>query len=189
MPSIETHPLTPDRWDDLDALFQANAVTRNCWCMWFRQTTEQARRNGGAPNRRAFRRIVDTAPAPPGIIAYIGGKPAGWCAVAPRDDYTRVARSRALKPIDDRPAWSIVCFFIARDARGAGLSRRLIDAATALARQHGARLIEAYPVDPSLGPVDAESAYHGLQPMFERAGFREAARRTPRRPIMRRRLR
>ncbi|MEX0750569.1 MAG: GNAT family N-acetyltransferase, partial [Dehalococcoidia bacterium] len=66
---IETHPLTPDRWDDLDALFKTNSITRNCWCMWFRQTTDEARRFGGAQNRHAFRKIVQTAEVPPGILA------------------------------------------------------------------------------------------------------------------------
>ncbi|MEX2224868.1 MAG: GNAT family N-acetyltransferase [Dehalococcoidia bacterium] len=185
---IETHPLTPDRWDDLDALFKTNSITRNCWCMWFRQTTDEARRFGGAQNRHAFRKIVQTAEVPPGILAYVDGKPAGWCAIAPREDYPRIERSRNVKPIDDEPAWSIVCFFIAKDARGAGLSRRLTDAAVDLAQKHGAKLVEAYPVDPAQGPLTPDQAYYGLQPAFERAGFEEALRRTPKRPIMRRRL-
>ena len=42
--------------------------------------------------------------------------------------------------------------------------------------------------DPSLGPVTPDAAYHGLQSIFERAGFTEAARRSPKRPIMRRKL-
>jgi GNAT superfamily N-acetyltransferase len=185
---IETQPLTANRWNDLETLFKTNSITRNCWCMWFRQTTEEARRLGGRPNRDAFRKIVRNAAAPPGIIAYVDGKPAGWCAIAPRDDYPRIQRSPNVRPIDDEPAWAITCFFIAKDARGAGLSRILIDAALELARQHGARLIEGYPVDPAQGPLTPDQAYYGLQPVFERAGFTEALRRTPRRPIMRRRL-
>lgn len=188
MTKIETHPLTPDRWRDLEALFSTNSITRNCWCMWFRQTTEEARRFGGDPNRKAFRKIVQTADAPPGVIAYVDGSPAGWCAVAPRDHYPRIARSRNVKPIDDEPAWAITCFFIAKQARGAGLSRHLINAAVDLAKRHGASLVEGYPVDPAQGPITPDQAYYGLQPVFERAGFREALRRTPKRPIMRRRL-
>jgi GNAT superfamily N-acetyltransferase len=188
-PRITTHPLTPERWGDFDALFQTNSVTRNCWCMWFRRTNEEFRHGGGKPMRAAFEHIVQTAPAPPGVLAYVDGKPAGWCAVAPRDDYPRITRSRNVKPIDDEPAWAITCFFIAKDARGAGLSSKLLDAAVTLAKQHGARLVEGYPVDPSQGPLTPDQAFHGLQPVFERAGFTEAIRRAPKRPIMRRRLR
>jgi GNAT superfamily N-acetyltransferase len=156
--------------------------------MWFRLPTDEFRRCSGDGNRDAFRQIVENADVPPGILGYLDGAPAGWCAVAPREEYTRVARSRTLKPIDDRPAWSIVCFFVTKHARGTGIARRLIGAAVDLAKQHGARLIEGYPVDPSLGPVTADAAYHGLQPLFEHAGFAEAARRGAKRPIMRREL-
>jgi GNAT superfamily N-acetyltransferase len=188
-PRIETHPITPDRWADLEALFKTNAVTRNCWCMWFRASTDEFRRGGGEPMRAAFRKIVRKAQAPPGVIAYVGGKPAGWCAVAPRDDYPRITRSHNVKPIDDKPAWAITCFFIAKEARGVGLSSTLLDAAVALAKRHGAHLVEGYPVDPAQGPLTPDQAFHGLQPVFERAGFAEVARRTPKRPIMRRRIR
>jgi GNAT superfamily N-acetyltransferase len=188
MPRIETHPLTPDRWDDLAALFETNAVTRGCWCMWFRLPTDEFRRCSGDGNRDALRQIVEEADVPPGVLAYLDGTPAGWCAVAPRHEYTRIARSRTLKPVDDQPAWSIVCFFVAKHARGSGVTHRLLDAAIRFAAKHGAKLIEGYPVDPSLGPVTPDAAYHGLQPLFERAGFTESARRSAKRPIMRRRL-
>jgi GNAT superfamily N-acetyltransferase len=180
--------LTPDRWGDLAALFEANAVTRGCWCMWFRLPTDEFRRCSGDGNRDALRQIVEEADVPPGVLAYLDGTPAGWCAVAPRHEYTRIARSRTLKPVDDQPAWSIVCFFVAKHARGSGVTHRLLDAAIRFARKHGAKLIEGYPVDPSLGPVTPDAAYHGLQPLFERAGFAESARRSAKRPIMRRRL-
>jgi GNAT superfamily N-acetyltransferase len=188
MSRIETHPLTPDRWDDLAALFETNAVTRGCWCMWFRLPTDEFRRCSGDGNRAAFRAIVEAAAVPPGVLAYLDGKPAGWCAVAPRDEYTRIGRSRTLKPVDDQPAWSIVCFFVAKHARGSGVTHCLLDAAVAFAKRDGAKIIEGYPVDSSLGQVTPDAAYHGLQPLFERAGFGETARRSPKRPIMRRYL-
>ena len=181
------HPLTPERWPDLAALFDANTVTRSCNCMWFRQTGREHAKNGAAGNRRAFEKVVRTADAPPGVIAYVGGRPAGWCAVAPRAAYPRLQRSPALKPVDDEPAWSITCFFIASEARGLGIARLLLDAAVGLATAHGARIVEGYPVDPAAGPVSVDGAFHGLLPWFVGAGFVEAARRRPARPIMRRR--
>lgn len=155
--------------------------------MWFRVSSQTYRANGGTKNRGAFEQVVRTADAPPGVLAYLDGKPAGWCAVAPREAYPRLRRSPILKPVDDEPVWSITCFFIAGDARGRRLSRELLDAAVSLAQQHGAMLVEGYPVDPSATAVSADAAYHGLESWFESAGFTEAARRRPARPIMRRR--
>lgn len=184
--SIAIHPLTPDRWRDLATLFETNAVTRGCWCMWFRTATSDFRANEGDGNRRAFQRIVRGAAVAPGLIAYIDGTPAGWCAVAPRDEYPRILRSPTTKPADDRPAWAITCFFIARHARGAGLMRRLLDEATRFAAHHGATLVEGYPVDPAGRRINPDEAYHGLASVFAAAGFKEVARRQPKRPIMRR---
>lgn len=185
--NVVVEPLTPERWDDLAALFETDRITRDCWCMWFRQTGPEFRRNSGEPNRNAFQRIVEQGP-PPGVLAYADGRPAGWCAIAPRSEYGRIQRSRMLAPVDDRPVWSVTCFFIHEDARGSGLARALLDGAVALARDHGASLVEAYPVDPGERRIRNEDAYHGVASLFEKSGFEEVARRNERRPIMRKRV-
>lgn len=184
-PAIETHPLTSDRWRDLSALFHRDRVTSDCWCMWFRETNAEFRARHGARNHDEFQRIVK-AGTPPGVLAYVDGKPAGWCAVAPREAYGRLRRSRVLAPVDDTPVWSITCFFIDSAHRGRGIGRALVEAAAALAAEHGARIVEAYPVDTAGRRIAAGDAYHGVASQFTSAGFAEVARRTPRRPIMRR---
>ena len=186
---VTIHPLTPDRWRDLDALFQTNAVTRDCYCMWFRMTNAEFNAGRKEPNKRAFKRIVTTSKVPPGLIAYVDGEPAGWCALAPRDEYPRIQRARAMKPIDDKPAWAITCFFVRRSARGRGVTKALLKEAVAFARAHGATLIEGYPVDTSTGRVTPDAAYHGTLRLFEGAGFKEVARRDPRRSIVRKSVR
>lgn len=138
----------------------------------------------GAGNRRALKRLVSGG-ARPGVIAYAGGEPVGWCAVAPRSAYPRLARSRVLAPPDDSPVWSVSCLFVRRDHRRRGLSRRLIDAAAKFAASAGARIVEAYPVD-ARGPQADAFVWTGVASAFARAGFREVARRSPTRPIMRR---
>jgi hypothetical protein len=70
----------------------------------------------------------------------------------------------------------------------------LLAAAVDYAREHGATLLEAYPIDTAGGRVASANAYHGTLSMFERAGFRVAARRqanptSPVRPIVRRAIR
>ena len=114
-------------------------------------------------------------------------------SLAPREDYERLAHSKVLAPLDDTPVWSIVCFVVSRGSRGAGVAAALLDAAIAYARDRGATTLEAYPVETGKGRVPAANAYHGTLAMFERAGFRVAARRqwnpsTPVRPIVRKSL-
>ena len=93
-----------------------------------------------------------------------------------------------MKPIDDTPVWSIVCFFIDAHERGKGISTALLEGAIAFARSQGARLLEAYPVD-KRERSHPLSLWWGTKSLFDRAGFREAARRKQTRPVVRRKIR
>ncbi len=152
--------------------------------MWWRLPLRQWTRQKGAGNKRAIRRIVRSGEAP-GLLAYLDGEPVGWCAVAPRAAYPRLATSRRLKPVDDQPVWSVTCFFVARKQRRTGLTVLLLKAAVAHARAQGARIIEGYPVEPKSDDMPPVYAYTGLASAFRSAGFVEVARRSPTRPIMR----
>src|SRR5262245_16281686 len=181
------HPLTPERWSDLEALFGERGACGGCWCMFWRLGHAEWKAGKGAPNRRAFRKLVGAGEAP-GVLAYADGKPVGWCAVAPRAVYVALARARVLKPVDDLPVWSVSCLFVARPYRRRGLSARLLKAAAAFARGRGARMLEGYPVDPGQALPDP-FVWTGLASSFRSAGFTEIARRSRTRPIMRKRLR
>lgn len=122
----------------------------------------------------------------PGILAYADGTAVGWCSVAPRESYPSLLRSRTLKASDDRPAWSIVCFFVAKDWRGKGVSKALAKAAVNYVRDRGGQLLEAYPTDPRGRRLAPVSSYMGTPEIFDAAGFRECARPSPSRWIMRR---
>ena len=177
-------PLTPERWTDLERLFGANGACGGCWCMWWRLGRAEFKQKKGAPNRRAFQRLVDSGVVP-GILAYAGSDPVGWCAVEPRAAYPRFAVSRNLKPVDDQPVWSVTCFFVARPLRRQGVTVQLLEAAKRHARKHGARILEGYPIEPGGGTVPAAFAWTGFVPAFRAAGFAEALRRSPRQPIVR----
>jgi len=151
--------------------------------MWWRLRRAAFQENKGDRNRRALRRIVASKKAV-GVLAYLGGKPVGWCAVAKREVYTRLANTRVLKPVDAQPVWSVSCFFVKPEYRRAGLSVALLKAAVDYAIQNGAKIIEGYPQDAHKNIPDA-FAWTGLLPTFCQAGFEEVARRSPRRPIMR----
>ena len=185
---LDFHPLTPDRWDDLACLFGSRGACGGCWCMWWRITRSEFERRKGAANRRAFRALVKSG-REPGILAYDGDEPVGWCAVEPRERYPVLGRSRVLEPVDSVAVWSVSCFFIAAEWRASGLSTRLLRAAAKHVKRRGGRVLEGYPHDLAGGQLPGPFVFTGLLPAFERAGFREVARRSPKRPIVRKRLR
>jgi GNAT superfamily N-acetyltransferase len=185
---LEVLPLTPERWGDFEALFGPRGACGGCWCMSPRLTRSEYERHKGARNRRAMKRLVSSG-NPPGVLGYLGGTPVAWCSLEPREAFSTLARSRILRPVDDREVWSIVCLFIAREHRGKGVSVAMIRGAVDWARSRGARLIEAYPVEPRKTPMPAVFAYTGIASAYRAAGFREVARRSETRPIMRRAVR
>ncbi len=185
--SLEFHPATPDRWRDIEKLFGPRGACAGCWCMWARLPSAEFRAGSGAGNKRALRRVVGSG-EPPGILAYADGEPAGWCALGPRPTYRRMEKSKILAPVDERPVWSVVCFFVARSHRGRGLSARLLREAVKHAASRGATMVEGYPTDSRARTADA-FVWTGVASAFEHAGFREVARRSPTRPIMRRVIR
>jgi len=185
-PKLQFHPLTPERWMDFEILFGKNGACAGCWCMWWRLPHAQWLSQKGEANRNAMQKLVKTGSVP-GLMAYSDGQPVGWCALAPRQDYPRFNKSRVLKPVDVQPVWSVTCFFVAREFRRRGITRQLLEAAAKFARQHGARILEGYPIEPKRKQPDA-FVYTGLASAFRQAGFREVARRSPARPIFRRKL-
>ncbi|OGT79677.1 MAG: hypothetical protein A3H91_03140 [Gammaproteobacteria bacterium RIFCSPLOWO2_02_FULL_61_13] len=186
--SLKFAPLTTARWADLEDLFGERGACGGCWCMVWRLKRTEFEARKGRRNRNALRKIV-AAGESPGFLAYAGGKPIGWCAVAPRQVYPSLERSRVLARVDEKPVWSITCLFIARPFRRAGVSAQLLRAAADHARARGATLVEGYPVEPRTRTVPDVFAWTGLASAFRRAGFREVARRSETRPIMRLALR
>ena len=185
---VVVRPATLARWDDLVRLFGPRGACAGCWCQWGRKRHADFRRDTGAANRRSLRKLVASG-EPPGLLAYVDGMAVGWCAVAPREAYVRLAGSRVLAPVDARPVWSAPCFFVAREARGQGVTVALLRAAAGYAAARGADTLEGYPLDTRGARTPAAFAWWGLESAFAKAGFREVARRSPTRPIMRKRLR
>ncbi|HVJ80709.1 MAG TPA: GNAT family N-acetyltransferase [Planctomycetia bacterium] len=186
---LVVHPLTPDRWPDLEAIFNARgcSVARCCWCMAYRRSGASDPLPRGVTraqaNRAKFKSVVDAGP-PPGLVGYRGKVPVGWISLGPREDYAKLERSPVMKPVDDKPVWSIVCFVVPAEHRGQGVAQALLKAAVTYAKKQGATLVEAYPVDK---PARAKDDYmwFGAKSMFDKAGFHEVARRKPQRPIVR----
>jgi GNAT superfamily N-acetyltransferase len=192
---LEIKPLTRERLPDLAALFDQGGDPKWCWCSFYRVRGSTFANSSEAKNRRVLEQAVDELDArAPGLVAYRDGEAVGWVSLGPRDDYERLMHSKVLAPIDARPVWSIVCFVVGRSSRGQGVAAALLDAAVDYAREHGATLLEAYPVETDGKRIPSANAYKGTVGMFERAGFKVAERRqwnrtTPVRPIVRRAIR
>ncbi len=185
--TLEFRKLTPGRWADFEDLFGTRGACGGCWCMWWRLTQRAFEAQKGARNRRAMKRLVEAGPAP-GILAYHRKEPVGWCAVAPREEFPRLDRSRILKPVDDKPVWSVVCLFVRKDHRRQGVSTRLLKAAVDHVRKQGGQIVEGYAVESKRGQMPDVFAFHGLADAYRAVGFKEVARRSPTRPIMRYRI-
>jgi len=181
--TVTVLPLTPDRWRDLEKLFGEHGAYGGCWCMWWRLTSAQFSRQIGAANKRALKAIVDSGSVP-GLLAYAGGQPAGWCSLGPRDQFGRLERSPVLKRVDEKLVWSIVCYYVDKGFRRQGIMEKLTVAAVEYAQAHGASIVEAYPGDRA-GPFKATAAYTGVASVFRGLSFVEVLRRRPHAPILR----
>jgi GNAT superfamily N-acetyltransferase len=195
--TLEIRPLTPERLPDLAGLFHQGGDPKWCWCAYYRLRGVDFSSGSALRNRAVLEGAVASTAAEgrnPGLVAYRDGEAVGWVSVGPRDDYERLKHSKALAPVDDKPVWSVVCFVVARTARGQGIARALLGAAVDYAREHGATLVEAYPVETDGERIPAAQAYKGTLGMFERAGFdvverRQANSESAPRPIVRRAVR
>ncbi len=184
LPDLEFHPVTAARWQDLETLFGKNGAYANCWCMWWRMTRSAFDKQTGQEKKQALKAIVDSDEVP-GFLAYAHGQPIAWCSIAPRESYPSLGRSWVLKRVDEEPVWSIVCFFVAKPFRRQGFMVRLLKAAIEYAREHGAEIVEGYPVEPKESELSGAFGFTGIVSAFREAGFVEVLRRSENRPIMR----
>ncbi len=135
---VRVLPLTQERWADFEALFSQNSICRTCWCMYWRLKHSDYGSGAGEGNKQAMRAIVESGEVP-GLLAYRGDEPVGWCSISPRERYPRLGRSRCSRDrLTTSQVWSVVCFYIARGAnRGQGLKETLLRAALDYARRPG----------------------------------------------------
>jgi GNAT superfamily N-acetyltransferase len=168
----ETHPVTPDRFDDFADVVNKNRRANHCWCLSHRLKAKQIDELGGTGDDRrenAMRRLCERE-HPPGVVTYLDGEPVGWCSIGPRTEIPRLAASKLIRPVDDVPVWSIICVIVRSGFRGRGVTSALIDGAIEYARSCGAPAVEAHPVDPP-GRMDLTMAFVGTKSMFDKAGF------------------
>ena len=182
--TIVVIPATADRWADVVTVLGGNGDL-GCWCQAPRGRAEGYGKAAPGSRRETLRNQVENDDPPPGLLAYVDGEVAGWCGFGPRPSLPRLVNSRTIPTIDDKPVWSILCFNVRVGYRRQGVAAALLESVIELARQSGAPGLEAYPIDPEGGRVNANFGYVGVTPMFEKAGFRrivETAAHSDRRP-------
>lgn len=165
----ETHPVTPDRFDDLADVINPNRRSTHCWCLSHRVGAKEIEELGGGSREQAMRSLCERD-VPPGVITYRDGTPVGWCNIGARSDIPRLVQSKLIRPVDDVPVWSIVCTVVRSGHRKRGVTQQLIEGAVEWARSLGAPAVEAHPVDPD-GRMDLTMAFVGTRAMYVRAGF------------------
>lgn len=192
--TISVVPANEASWADLQAIFDASDP-RRCQCQFFKIVDSQW--SSHSPDELAERLREQTAAGHPksartsGLVAYVDGEPAGWCAVEPRDAYLRLRKMRTPwsgrdEDKDDHRVWAVTCFVTRKGYRRRGVSYALARAAVDFARERGAEAVEGYPMftDPGNTTMVSE-LYVGTRQVFEDAGFREVSRPSPRRSVMR----
>ncbi|MEW6242151.1 MAG: GNAT family N-acetyltransferase [Chloroflexota bacterium] len=177
------HPLTPGRFADFERLFGPRGACGGCWCMFWKLRGKAFEQACGETARQMQKSVVDSGTVP-GLLAYADEAAVGWCAVEPRRQYPRLANSRVLKPVDEQEVWSVTCFFTDKNFRNKGVTVALLRAAIEYVKSRGGKIVEGYPID-AKGRSPAPFVYTGLVSAFRQAGFVEAARNSPTRPIFR----
>ena len=182
--SFDFYPVTKENWNHFEKLFGEKGACAGCWCMYWRLRRKEYDELRGSGTKRKIKNLVNMGVVP-GILAYEKNIPVGWCSVAPREDFPVLDNSRVLKRVDDKPVWSVVCFFINKHFRNKRLSVELLNAAKNYVKKKNGKIIEGYPVEPKSGKTADVFAWTGLSSAFKKAGFKEVARRSDTRPIMR----
>lgn len=168
-PVLEVRPAVGRFGDFKTVLGISSETIDDCWCMSYRDARLKT------PERVAFMKKECSAEPGPGVLLYVDGEPAAWCSIAPRETYRRLLHSRTIPILDDLPAWIAVCFRVRAGYRKRGLMHPLLEGAVEHAREHGAEVVEGYPIDTGGERVDVISGYVGTVGLFEAAGFELAS--------------
>lgn len=169
---MEIQPITAETIADFNRLMSCDASLEKCRCMWFIKPVAKFHQDAASGNGRDFADLVNSEDRPLGLLVYDGGEPVGWCATGPRSRYVRAIRTPTYQgrdPAEDEEVWLIPCLFVHPDARGRGVTRRLVERAVDLAKSCGATAVEAFPY--AVNRKQNKDTQVGFAQVFERAGF------------------
>jgi len=177
---LQVRPLTPELWPALEDLFGPLGACNGCWCMYWRIGAAY-RKRPRTKNKADFQAVVKKGPSP-GLLAFEGDLAVGWCQLTPREVLAHIDHVWRLRRVDEVPVWCVSCFYVRKGYRRRGVSAALLEAAAGYAKRAGGTALEAYPIDRRVSPSSTST---GFASTFVEAGFKEIARHSPERPIMR----
>lgn len=194
-PRLTVRPANQAGCDDLAAILGERGGGHECQCQRYRLARGEAFKHS-TPEVRAERLREQTAcgdpdsPATTGLVGYLGDRPVGWCAVAPRSSYDGLVRNAQQtawrgrsEDRADRSVWAVTCLFTRVGERGRGVARELAAAAVDFARERGARVLEAYPI--TVAEATWGEEHPGPLSVYLAAGFEVVHRPSKRRAVVR----
>ena len=194
VPAYDVVPANSVPFADLQEVFGPRGPASYCQCQRYKLARGEAF-GRFPPEERAARLRDQTSCGDPGagstsgLVAYLGERPVGWCAVEPRPAYGGLVRNNRVpwegrdEDKADDSVWAITCLFARAGHRKQGVGRALALAAVEHARASGARAVEAYPM--TVGSAISEELHVGTVSVYADAGLVELGRPTQRRAVMR----
>jgi GNAT superfamily N-acetyltransferase len=168
---VDIQPLTPASSADYFAFFDGDAFADNprwasCYChfLWAPTDIKPWNRWTGTENRAAVAELIATRQLQ-GYLAYVAGKPVGWCNATPK---VKIPALREERDPAAATVGAIACFVIAKPFRHQGVARRLLAAACKGFEQDGLKCVEAYARQGATG--EAENHTGPLQ-LYLSSGF------------------
>ena len=191
MDSLKVVPVDEARWMDLQTVFGKRGGAAACQCQ---RAILPMREYWHMPRdlRRDFlhEEIVGARPAAPGLLAYLGDDPVGWCRLGLRCQFAPLRNSpvpwaERREDKEDAKVWAVVCFVVRAGYRRRGISYALAAAAVDCARRHDAAAIEGYPMATRGEEITWGELHVGAVGAFRAAGFKEVTHPSKRRYAMR----
>lgn len=193
---IRVVPANEASCEDLLAVFGERGSSATCFCQRYKLLPGEAFSKFPRAERAERLREQTRCGAPAegttsGLIAYLDGKPVGWCAVEPRPAYFGLLRVYRVpwegrnEDRSDESVWAVTCVLVRAGFRGHGIAYALASAAVEHARARGARALEAYPYRTEVGEITWDEIHPGAESIFSAAGLREVSRPGTRRVVMR----
>ena len=188
---IDVRDVTPERVADYLDFFDHSAFRdfpawQSCYCMETHRdhTDEEWSERTGVDNRTDMQAMIRDGRVT-ALLAYVDGKPVGWCNYGETTRLSGVMTKLKLDAAEHSGVGSIACFVIAAPYRGHGVATKLLDAALERLKARGLRAVEAYPRRQE--DSSAQANYRGSLRMYENAGF-EPYRETERNFVVRKTL-
>jgi GNAT superfamily N-acetyltransferase len=184
--AIVVQPVSESLFEDVQTIFGPRGQAARCQCQRYRMGWT-AWNSDNVQGRRELLR--DQVIEGHGLVAHLDAQPVGWCSIAPRSDYSYLRQPTwkgRNEDKDDATIWAVTCFVTRAGFRHQGVSRALVDGTIELARDRGARAVEAYPMKPAPGKEVSWGEMHvGAFSAFLAAGFRIVHTPSLRRAIVR----